>query len=97
MVTLADSILFTDHYQLTMAQLYHRMGMAERTAQFDHTFRSYPDYGTHQAGYCIAAGLGPLLDWTRSPPFAGFGHAPARRCLTTRSSAGCATSAGSGR
>lgn len=69
LVPLADSILFTDHYQLTMAQLYHRMGMAERQARFDHTFRSYPDYGTHQAGYCIAAGLGPLLDWMDSVRF----------------------------
>ena len=60
---LTEGILFTDHYQLTMAQLYHRYGLAERTAQFDYYFRSYPDYGSHQAGYCITAGLGPLLDW----------------------------------
>lgn len=60
---LTEGILFTDHYQLTMAQLYHRYGLAERMAQFDYHFRSYPDYGSHQAGYCITAGLGPLLDW----------------------------------
>ena len=60
---LTEGILFTDRYQLTMTQLYHRYGLAERTAQFDYTFRSYPDYGSHQAGYCITAGLGPLLDW----------------------------------
>ncbi len=60
---LAESVLFTDHYQLTMAQLYYRFGLAERTAQFDYLFRSYPDYGSHQAGYCVTAGLGPLLDW----------------------------------
>ena len=58
-----ESILFTDHYQLTMAQLYHSYGLADRTAQFDYHFRSYPDYGDHQAGYCITAGLGPLVDW----------------------------------
>jgi nicotinate phosphoribosyltransferase len=46
-----------------MAQLYFRMGLHEHTAQFDHFFRSYPDYGTHKAGYCINAGLEWLLDW----------------------------------
>jgi len=59
----AEGILFTDEYQLTMAQLYYRMGLHERMAQFDHFFRSYPDYDTHQAGYCINAGLEWLLDW----------------------------------
>jgi nicotinic acid phosphoribosyltransferase len=38
----AEGILFTDEYQLTMAQLYYRMGLHEREAQFDHFFRSYP-------------------------------------------------------
>ncbi len=61
----AEGILFTDQYQLTMAQLYFRTGMHERTAQFDHFFRSYPDYGSHQAGYCVNAGLEWLLDWMR--------------------------------
>ncbi len=55
--------LFTDHYQLTMAQLYHAYGLAERTAQFDYFYRANPDYGNHQAGYAITAGLGPLLAW----------------------------------
>lgn len=59
--TVAEGILFTDQYQLTMAQLYHRMGLHEKQAQFDHFFRSYPDYGMHQAGYCIMAGLEWLL------------------------------------
>lgn len=68
-IVLAPSVLFTDHYQLTMAQLYLRTGLAERRARFDHTFRSYPDYGTHQAGYAVAAGLAPLLDWMRSVSF----------------------------
>jgi len=61
----AEGILFTDEYQLTMAQLYYRMGLHERTALFDHYFRTYPDYGTHKAGYCINAGLEWLLDWIR--------------------------------
>lgn len=60
---LAEGMLFTDFYQLTMAQLYYRMGLHEKEAHFDHFFRSYPDYGTHKAGYCISAGLEWLLDW----------------------------------
>jgi nicotinate phosphoribosyltransferase len=59
----AEGMLFTDEYQLTMAQLYYRMGLHEREVQFDYFFRSYPNYGAHQAGYCINAGLEWLLDW----------------------------------
>ena len=65
----AEGILFTDQYQLTMAQLYYRMGLHEKLAQFDHFFRSYPDYGSHKAGYCINAGLEWLLDWMREARF----------------------------
>lgn len=65
----AEGILFTDQYQLTMAQLYYRMGLHEKHAQFDHFFRSYPDYGSHKAGYCINAGLEWLLDWMRGACF----------------------------
>ena len=61
--SIAEGILFTDMYQLTMAQLYFRMGMHEKQVQFDHYFRNYPDYGSHKAGYCINAGLEWLLDW----------------------------------
>lgn len=64
-----DGVLGTDQYQLTMAQLYWKEGLAERRAQFDYFFRSYPDYGTHQAGYCVTAGLGPLLEWMESTRF----------------------------
>jgi len=60
---LTEGFLFTDQYQLTMAQLYWKSGLAERTAQFDYFFRRYPDYGEHQAGYAVTAGLGWLLDW----------------------------------
>ena len=56
-------MLSTDVYQLTMAQLYLRMGLHERRVRFEHFFRSYPDYGEHQAGYCVAAGLGPFAQW----------------------------------
>lgn len=55
--------LFTDMYELAMAQVYVTQGISERRAQFDHFFRSTPDYGTHQAGYCVSAGLEPFLDW----------------------------------
>jgi nicotinate phosphoribosyltransferase len=60
---IAEGILMTDQYQLTMAQLYFRMGLHEKKAQFDYFFRGYPDYGSHKAGYCINAGLEWLLDW----------------------------------
>ena len=59
----AEGILFTDQYQLTMAQLYFRNGMHEKGAQFEHFFRGYPNYGTHQAGFCVNAGLEWLLEW----------------------------------
>ena len=66
---LAEGILFTDQYQLTMAQLYYRTGLTDKPVQFDHFFRSYPDYGTHKAGYCVNAGLGWLLDWMKEARF----------------------------
>jgi nicotinate phosphoribosyltransferase len=46
-----------------MAQIYLQEGIADRPAQFDYFFRATPDYGTHQAGYCVTAGLGPFLSW----------------------------------
>ncbi|MFT5194829.1 MAG: nicotinate phosphoribosyltransferase [Cellvibrionaceae bacterium] len=67
--SIEDGILFTDLYQLTMAQLYYRMGLHETPAQFDHFFRSYPDYGSHQAGFCISAGLEWLVDWMEEAHF----------------------------
>jgi len=66
---IAEGVLFTDQYQLTMAQLYYRFGLHETPAQFDHFFRSYPEYGMHKAGYCINAGLGSLLDWMKEARF----------------------------
>ena len=67
--SLAEGILFTDMYQLTMAQLYYRMGFHEKVVQFDHYFRDYPDYGSHKAGYCVNAGLEWLLDWMEDARF----------------------------
>jgi nicotinate phosphoribosyltransferase len=66
---LAEGILFTDEYQFTMAQMYYRLGLHEKPAQFDYFFRDYPDYGAHKAGYCISAGLEWLLDWMQAARF----------------------------
>lgn len=60
---LRGGVLSTDVYQLTMAQLYLRAGLHERTVRFEHFYRSNPDYGTHQAGFCVAAGLAPFAGW----------------------------------
>lgn len=65
----AEGILFTDQYQLSMAQLYYRSGLHERPAQFDHFFRRYPNYGLHEAGYCVTAGLEWLLNWMQNAHF----------------------------
>lgn len=67
--SISEGILYTDMYQLTMAHLYFRMGLHEKLAQFDHFFRSYPDYGVHEAGYCIYAGLEWLVDWMKDARF----------------------------
>ena len=65
----ASGILMTDQYQLTMAQLYYRMGLHETNAQFDHFYRSNPDYGIHKAGYSVYAGLESLIDWLNRASF----------------------------
>jgi len=67
--SVVEGVLYTDQYQLTMAQLYFREGLAERPARFEHVFRSYPDYGRHQAGYCVNAGAAWLADWIQSARF----------------------------
>lgn len=65
----AHGALFTDMYQLTMAQLYYRQGLHDTPAQFDYFFRSYPDYGGHEAGYAVSAGLAWFLDWLQEARF----------------------------
>ena len=65
----ASGILLTDQYQFTMAQLYFRLGIHETNAQFDHFYRSNPDYGIHKAGYSVNAGLGSLIDWLNEASF----------------------------
>lgn len=66
---LSAGILATDQYQLTMAQVYFRQGLHQRHARFDWFFRSYPDYGEHQAGYAITAGLEWLVEWMERTVF----------------------------
>lgn len=58
-----EGILFADLYELTMAQLYLRTGMHDTPAQFNAFYRHNPDFGGHQAGYCVTAGLDDLLAW----------------------------------
>ncbi len=82
---LANGILFTDQYQLTMAQLYFRRGIHEQRAQFDYSFRTNPDYGRHQAGYVVTAGLEWLLEWMKT---ARFGDAELDRLRGQRSARG---------
>ena len=65
----ASGVLLTDQYQLTMAQLYFKMGIHEMPAQFDHFYRSNPDYGVHNAGYTINAGLDSFLEWLDGASF----------------------------
>jgi len=50
--------LYTDYYELTMAQGYYLAGMEETPAVFDYFFRQQPFGG----GYTIFAGLSDLLD-----------------------------------
>lgn len=78
---LAEGYLYTDLYELTMAQVYFRAGVHETPAQFDHFFRNYPNYGSHQAGYCINAGLEWLVQWMQSTRFRSR-DAEALRTLT---------------
>lgn len=78
-------MLFTDEYQLTMAQLYYRIGLHQKIVQFDHFFRHYPDYDTHKAGYCVNAGLEWFLDWMNR---AAFGNQELDYLLTQKSRSG---------
>jgi len=66
---LVEGMLSTDFYELSAAQVYFRQTVHERPAQFEHFFRSYPDYGKHEAGFCIHAGMGWLLDWMEQVRF----------------------------
>jgi nicotinate phosphoribosyltransferase len=67
--TAAEGALLVDLYELTMAQMYFAEGIHTTPAMFEHFFRSYPNYGSHQAGYCIQAGLESLLEWMSEHSF----------------------------
>ncbi|BDG18447.1 nicotinate phosphoribosyltransferase [Thermus thermophilus] len=77
-------ILYTDLYQLTMGQVYFRMGLHEKEALFEAFYRRNPDYGAHQAGYTVFAGLDPLLSWMEEARF-GEEEIAALRSLKSRS------------
>lgn len=49
--------IYTDLYQLTMAQVYYLTGRSKHTAVFDYFFRKLPFEG----GFTVFAGLGTLL------------------------------------
>lgn len=59
MISLNDhAALYTDYYELTMAQGYFLTGMAEKKACFDYFFRRLP----YKGGYVVFAGLDDLLE-----------------------------------
>ena len=51
-------ILLTDLYELTMMAAYYKAGIQNTSAVFEYIFRRLP----HNTGFCILAGLDPLLD-----------------------------------
>ncbi|MTI88399.1 MAG: nicotinate phosphoribosyltransferase [Balneolaceae bacterium] len=55
---LPNPSLYTDFYELTMAEGYFLSGRHQQTASFDYFFRKLPFEG----GYVIYAGLGDLLE-----------------------------------
>ncbi|MBD3427049.1 MAG: nicotinate phosphoribosyltransferase [Candidatus Omnitrophica bacterium] len=66
---ITEGILYTDFYQLTMAQLYYSMGMHQMDVEFEYFFRNYPGYDSQPGGYCINAGLEWLLEWMEKARF----------------------------
>ncbi len=59
------SPLYTDLYQLTMAQAYYKTEMHNQHASFDYFFRKIPFNG----GYVVFAGLDDFLDLTENLKF----------------------------
>jgi len=55
----AGMALFTDFYELTMMAGYVRERRGDREACFEYFFRSLPP----DAGFAVAAGLEPFLDY----------------------------------
>lgn len=59
------SPLYTDYYQLAMAQVYFKSGQHELPATFDYFFRKLP----YQGGYAVFAGLENILETLESISF----------------------------
>ena len=60
-----DYALFTDLYQITMAQGYWEHGMADTEACFHMYFRDYPFKG----GYAVACGMDQLAELVQTCTF----------------------------
>ena len=59
--------LYTDHYELTMAQGYFLGGKKDTTAEFDYHFRQCP----YQGGFVVLTGHAELLDMLEDYRFTG--------------------------
>ena len=62
--------LLTDHYQLTVAYGYWKLGMADRQACFHLAFRRSP----FKSGYSVACGLHDAIDYLRDFHFDAGDH-----------------------
>ncbi|WP_228853446.1 nicotinate phosphoribosyltransferase [Aegicerativicinus sediminis] len=60
-----NSALYTDLYQITMAQSYFNHGKHNKKATFDYFFRKNP----FNSGYVLFCGLEQLLDWLEEVHF----------------------------
>jgi nicotinate phosphoribosyltransferase len=65
--TMTERTLLTDLYQLTMVAGYFQEGKGSQKANFDWFFRTLPFGG----GFCVAAGLDPLIDYILNLRFDG--------------------------
>ena len=65
MIERINMTMLTDFYELTMANGYFELGMAEDIAYFDMFFRKIPDGG----GFAIAAGLEQLIGYLSNLKF----------------------------
>ena len=61
--------IYTDLYQLTMAQVYFLTGRSKQQAVFDYFYRKIPFSG----GYTIFAGLQDILEILQSLEFTSGG------------------------
>ena len=64
---LTGSGLYTDFYELTMAQGYYLNGKSNERATFDYFFRTNP----YQGGFTVFAGIMDLLELLHSFTYSG--------------------------